>query len=100
MNKKLMNNVKIIGVSLLILLLIFIFTMVTSYDFYQLSLYFALGITVIAIVFSGALLSGDRTRANNYSDKESRETSMKYSSVMMISSIPFYVVALIDYLIK
>ncbi|MEY4479591.1 MAG: hypothetical protein RLZZ267_269 [Bacillota bacterium] len=52
----------------------------------------------LAMVFSGALLSGDRMRANTYSEQvDDRKTRINLSGIMLYLSVPNLIVFVVTY---
>jgi hypothetical protein len=52
----------------------------------------------LAMIFSGALVSGDRMRANTYSEQaEDRKTRINLSGIMLYLSVPNLIVFAVSY---
>lgn len=60
-----------------------------------------IGSWLLAGVFSGAFISGDRTRANQHIESsEDRKLRNKYSSILFLFGLPFLIIALIIFLLS
>lgn len=90
---------KIFSISLLFIVLIYLSTFFTAYHFISGVRNFAFAATILAVLMSGALLNGDRLRANFYSSKETTPSSYKYSKNLLIFSLPFYLIMFIHFLL-
>ncbi|MFL2076921.1 DUF5316 family protein [Marinilactibacillus psychrotolerans] len=87
-------------VSIVIIMLFYLISLVTNYDFNTIIWYSSIILTVLAIILSGALVSGDRQRGNYHSSPENTNQALKYSQIILIIAIPFYLVLLLQYLIN
>ncbi|MNN61461.1 hypothetical protein D3C81_1766960 [compost metagenome] len=55
---------------------------------------------LLAGVFSGAIISGDRIRANNSIETpEDNKTRQKYSTVLFLAGVPFLLTSLVIYMV-
>lgn len=98
MKRNLLATVKILCISIVLIFLIYLLTIFTSLSFNKTIHYFSVGLTVLAIILSGAFVSGDRQRGNYYSNLANTTKSISYSWKILIFALPFYLVLLVDYL--
>jgi hypothetical protein len=59
-----------------------------------------ISLLIIAMIFSGSFVSGDRMRANYYSSsKEDNIQRMKWTDKLLLISVPFLIVSIIMYFV-
>ena len=98
MKRSLLATVKIFYISVVLIFLIYLLAIFTSLSFNKTIHYSSVGLTVLAIILSGAFVSGDRQRGNYYSNPVNTTKSISYSWKILIFALPFYLVLLVDYL--
>lgn len=98
MKRSLLATVKIFYISIVLIFLIYLLAIFTSLSFNKTIHYSSVGLTVLAIILSGAFVSGDRQRCNYYSNPVNTTKSIFYSWKILIFALPFYLVLLVDYL--
>ena len=98
MKRSLLATVKIFYISVVLIFLIYLLAIFTSLNFNKTIHYSSVGLTVLAIILSGAFVSGDRQRCNYYSNPVNTTKSIFYSWKILIFALPFYLVLLFDYL--
>ncbi|MER2002114.1 MAG: DUF5316 family protein [Carnobacterium inhibens] len=98
MKRSLLATVKIFYISVVLIFLIYLLAIFTSLSFNKTIHYSSVGLTVLAIILSGAFVSGDRQRCNYYSNPVNATKSIFYSWKILIFALPFYLVLLVDYL--
>ena len=98
MKRSLLATVKIFYISVVLIFLIYLLAIFTSLSFNKTIHYSSVGLTVLAIILSGAFVSGDRQRCNYYSNPVNTTKSIFYSWKILIFALPFYLVLLFDYL--
>ncbi|AGY82753.1 MULTISPECIES: DUF5316 family protein [Carnobacterium] len=98
MKRSLLATVKIFYISVVLIFLIYLLAIFTSLSFNKTIHYSSVGLTVLAIILSGAFVSGDRQRCNYYSNPVNTTKSIFYSWKILIFALPFYLVLLVDYL--
>lgn len=98
MKRSLLATVKIFYISVILIFLIYLLAIFTSLSFNKTIHYSSVGLTVLAIILSGAFVSGDRQRCNYYSNPVNTTKSIFYSWKILIFALPFYLVLLVDYL--
>ena len=98
MKRSLLATVKIFYISVVLIFLIYLLAIFTSLSFNKTIHCSSVGLTVLAIILSGAFVSGDRQRCNYYSNPVNTTKSIFYSWKILIFALPFYLVLLVDYL--
>ena len=98
MKRSLLATVKIFYISVVLIFLIYLLAIFTRLSFNKTIHYSSVGLTVLAIILSGAFVSGDRQRCNYYSNPVNTTKSIFYSWKILIFALPFYLVLLVDYL--
>ncbi|MFC6465238.1 hypothetical protein ACFP65_09705 [Marinilactibacillus sp. GCM10026970] len=89
--KSIPSSIKWIVAGALMLLLSYVITMSTEFEFSVLVNYMAFGLTALAIILSGTAVSGDRMRANNNSRAGRTLDTLKYSKFVLLFAVPFYI---------
>ncbi|MCA9766851.1 MAG: hypothetical protein KC455_10590 [Carnobacterium sp.] len=92
------KNLKLFCLSIGTLLLIYLITIFTNFDFLKIINSLSVALTVLAIILSGAAVSGDRQRGNYYANPKETTNSVLRSSKILIFAFPFYLTLLFKYL--
>lgn len=98
MKKKLPSTVKLFCISIVLIFIIYLLTIFISFDFYKIISYSSYALTFLAIILSGALVSGDRQRGNYHTNPETTTQSVNYGLNVLIFALPFYLVLLFEYI--
>lgn len=78
--------------SVVFVLLSYLGSLLLGYSFYSVVKWFAVALTIGAIIFSGALVSGDRQRSNYATNQEKTRTNIFSAWNLLVIAIPFYLV--------
>lgn len=86
------KQVNLFLISIGLIILIYLLVTVTNTGFFRIMKSISVALTVLAILFSGTLGSGERQR-NNYHSKPARTTKAVLDSwKILLFAVPFYLV--------
>ena len=91
-----MKKIHLFLISIGLIVLIYLLTVVTNMDFLGTIKSASLALTVLAVLFSGVLGSGDRQRGNYHSNPTRTTKVVLDSWKILLFAIPFYLVLLLD----
>lgn len=90
----------IAALSISIIIALYFFSINNWRQAFEIELTIGLISWLLAGLFSGFFISGDRTRANNSIEtSEDRKTRKKYSNYLFFLGLPFLLISLIIYLL-
>lgn len=85
------------GAGTLFLALLYLVHFLLPYEFYDILKVVTLILTLLILVFSGTLVSGDRMRANQAIDQTSTNRNMANAGNILAFSLPVYMVIAVMY---
>lgn len=90
-----MKKIHLFLISIGLIILIYVLTVVTNMDFFGMIKSLSIALTVLAVLFSGVLGSGDRQRGNYHSSQTRTAKAVLDSWKILIFAMPFYLVLLL-----
>lgn len=100
MKKFSLSNYQLLAISIVAIGVLYLISLIIHSDFNTIIWYASIVLTVLAIILSGALISGDRQRGNYHSSPKDTKRALNYSQIILIIAIPFYLVLLVQYFIN
>lgn len=90
------KQINLFLISIGLIVLIYLLTTFINMDFFRIMKSISVALTVLAILFSGTLGSGERQRGNYHSNPARTTKAVLDSWKILIFAVPFYLVLLLN----